>query len=117
MSTQPSFDHYAIVEIFGHVRLAGRVSEATIGGCQFVRVDIPETATQPAFTRMYGQGAIYSITLVSEEVARLAAERLQEKPLTIWMPQVRLLKDRVEVRQAEYSYQPADYGDDREDEE
>lgn len=112
MNTPPQFDHWAIVEVFGHVRLAGRVSEATIGGCAFVRVDVPETAQHPAFSRLYGQGAIYSLTLVSEAVARLAAERVQEKPLTIWMPEVRMLKDRVEVdHDAPYAHAPEAYGD------
>lgn len=98
MEHQSILDYWAIIEIFGHVRLAGRITEAKIGGCEFLRVDVPETSEQPAFTRLYGQGAIYSITLVSEDVARLAAERLAEKPLTVWMPQVKLLKDRIEVR-------------------
>lgn len=89
MSEAMPFDHWAIVEIFGHTRLAGRVQETTVGGCAFVRVDCPETSRHPAFSRLYGQGAIYSITLVSEEVARAAAEQLQERPLTVYLPPYR----------------------------
>lgn len=32
MSTQPTFQAWAIVELFGHQRCAGRISEQTIGG-------------------------------------------------------------------------------------
>lgn len=90
MSETP-FDQWAIVEVFGHVRLAGHVTEAMIGGGAFIRVDVPEVAGQPAFTRFYGQGAIYSITLVTEEVARRAAEAVRERALTVYIPPVRHL--------------------------
>jgi hypothetical protein len=33
------FSEWAIIELFGHQRIAGRVSEQTIGGCAFVRDD------------------------------------------------------------------------------
>lgn len=39
--TQTKFDHWCIVESFGHERIAGRVTEQTIGGCSFIRVDVP----------------------------------------------------------------------------
>ena len=55
---QQQFNHWAIVEVFGHNRFAGRVSEETVGGCSFVRVDIPKTDGGPAFTKLFGQGAI-----------------------------------------------------------
>lgn len=111
MSDQQPFEHWALVEIFGHTRLAGRVSEATIGGCSFVRVDVPETSRDAAFTRFYGQGAIYSITLVDEAVARAAVERLHAAPLSIYLPQLQAIPQRA-------SGAPDDddrYNDDRDD--
>ena len=86
------FDMWAIIELFGHARLAGRVTEANIGGCSFVRVDVPEIKGEQApFTRFLGNGAIYSITPCSEELARLAAQRIHAAPVTIYMPEVRQL--------------------------
>ena len=85
--TTPPFDHWAILEIFGHTRLAGRVSEGTIGGNSFVRVDVPPVGEIPGYTRFYGQGAIYSITLVDEATARAAAETLAERPVTVYIHQ------------------------------
>jgi hypothetical protein len=79
------FESWCIVELFGHQRIAGMVTEAQVGGCSFIRVDVPETRSQPAFTRFFGQGAIYSITPVSEEVARAAGEYLRERPVSVYM--------------------------------
>jgi hypothetical protein len=52
METQSDkFDSFAIVEVFGHQKFAGRVTEQAIGGASFVRVDVPKTRKHPAFTR------------------------------------------------------------------
>ena len=83
--SEENFHVWAIVEIFGHERLAGEVSEARIGGCAFVRVDVPAIGTQPAFTRLYGEKAIYSITPVEESLARRAAEGMQVRPVNVYL--------------------------------
>lgn len=80
MSTE-KFEQYAIVELFGHQRIAGLVSEQTIGGCQFVRVDVPAVDSAPAYTKLFGQGAIYAISIVEEKVAIAAASRLRVRPI------------------------------------
>ncbi|MCX5671304.1 MAG: hypothetical protein NTU94_08320, partial [Planctomycetota bacterium] len=67
------FEEWAVVELFGRQKVAGRVSEQTIGGCSFIRVDIPEGEGRAAQTKFYGQGAIYRMTPVAESVARAAA--------------------------------------------
>ena len=67
---EEKFEQWAMVELYGHQRIVGKVSEASIGGCSFVRVDVPETGSQKPFTRYFGNNAIYSINPVSEEIAR-----------------------------------------------
>ena len=81
---EQSFDEWALVELFGHQRLAGRVSEQTIGGCSFVRVDVPKTSKHPEHTRFFGNGAIYSINPVKEPVARALAENIQNVPVAAY---------------------------------
>lgn len=76
------FEQWAIVELFGHARIAGLVTEQTIGGSSFVRVDVPAVAGSPAFTKCYGQGAIYAISFVDRDIALAAAEKLRAKPIT-----------------------------------
>ena len=81
------FEEWAVVELFGHNRIAGKVSEATIGGCAFVRVDVPETA-KPAYTKYFGNGAIYAMTPCEEIVAKLAAGEIEQfnVPIRVQMP-------------------------------
>lgn len=75
------FDSWAIVEVMGHKRFSGHVTERSIGGTSFVRVDVPETKRGPAFTKLLGAGSIYCISPVSEEIARADAETNYSHPL------------------------------------
>lgn len=82
---QEKFEQWALVELFGHQQIAGIVSEQTIGGCSFVRVDVPDTEHSKGFTKFYGNGAIYAITPCSEEAARIAAQKLEIRPISQWI--------------------------------
>ncbi len=81
---EEKFELQAIVELFGHNKIAGKVSEQSIGGSTFVRVDVPNTTDQPSFTRFLHPNAIYAINPVSAEVALAMAERIRSKPIEIW---------------------------------
>lgn len=84
MTEKQTFEQWAIIEIFGHQRIAGRVTEQTIGGCSFVRVDVPAVGKEQAFTKLFGQGAIYAITFTDEAAATLAAGAIQARPIDTW---------------------------------
>jgi hypothetical protein len=75
---------FAIVELFGHQRIAGVVTEQTIGGASFIRVDVPEIPEQPAYTRLLNPSAIYAINPVTEEVMRGSAQSIKSKPIQPW---------------------------------
>lgn len=84
-----SFNEWAMVELFGHQKIVGKVTEATLAGGAFLRVDVPEFNGSPAFTRFYGPGAIYSINPVTEEVARGLCERYRNEPVSRYeLPQI-----------------------------
>jgi hypothetical protein len=100
------FESWAIIELFGHTQIAGKVSEATIGGCSFLRVDVPEIDGKPAITKFYGQGAIYSMTPVSEELARAAVKSFQHRPVNVYITPARL---------ADPGYRPAGTPEDGDD--
>jgi len=72
---------WAIVEVLGHKKFAGYVSEQVVGGATLVRVDVPETDQCGVFTKPYtklvGVGSIYCITPTTEEIARRAAQQLE----------------------------------------
>ncbi|MFH2074224.1 MAG: acetyltransferase [Pseudomonadota bacterium] len=118
---QKQFEEWAIVEIFGHQRIAGKVSEQTIGGCSFVRVDVPECPKHQAFTKLYGQGAIYAMTITDEKTARMAAESYAPEPMDRWTMQ-RMIEqlpapdNRATDRRGFGDENPEDYGEgDREE--
>jgi hypothetical protein len=84
------FEQWALVELFGHQRIAGRVSEQTIGGGSFVRVDVPElpaagdkVATQ-AVTKLFGPAAIYGITFLDEAAAMVFVRQIRTQPMDEW---------------------------------
>ena len=80
--SEDKFEQWAIVELFGHQRIAGLVSEDSIGGCTFVRVDVPKDGGEGfTFTRYLGNGAIYAINIVDETIAREAAKRIGSRPV------------------------------------
>lgn len=64
--------------------MSGTVSEQTIGSASFVRIDVPETRTQPKFTRLVNPSAIYAINPVTEEVMLVMAESICSKPIDSW---------------------------------
>lgn len=79
--TQEKFEAWGLLELFGHQRLAGRLTDQSIGGCHFIRIDVPAVAGAPEYTRFFGNGAIYGITITTEEVARGLAARLRARPI------------------------------------
>jgi len=83
MDATEKFESWAIIEIFGHSQIAGKVSEASIGGCSFIRVDVPECDGKPAFTKFYGQGAIYSMTPCAELAA---IKSFRHAPINVYIP-------------------------------
>lgn len=81
---EQKFELFAVVELFGHNRVAGKVSEQSIGVATFIRVDVPETTQQPKFTRILNPQSIYAINPVTEEVANEMAEMITAKPIDSW---------------------------------
>jgi hypothetical protein len=77
----PKFNSWALVELFGHSQLSGLVTEQTIAGTAFVRIDVPATAKCPAFTKYHLPTAVYGLTPVGEDYAKRMAERISAKPI------------------------------------
>jgi hypothetical protein len=71
MESESGFEGWAILELMGHRRLGGRISEATIAGGAFLRIDIPHPNETGIFTasQFYAPGAVYAITPTTEEIA------------------------------------------------
>jgi len=102
-----SFNTWAIVEVMGHKRFAGYVTEQTFGVATLIRVDVPETQqperrswqgvraarTTAAYSKLIGVGSIYCITPCTEEVARRVAAVIEadNDPIPVAIPEDRRL--------------------------
>jgi hypothetical protein len=71
--TEPELKSWALVELFGHQRIVGYLSQQTFGTGVLFRVDVPDMTkddkvVRRGFTRYFGLSAIYSITPVDRAV-------------------------------------------------
>ena len=90
---------YAIIELMGHKVVAGLVSKSEMLGKPMLRVDVPATSAYGEFTQFYGESAIYCVTFVSEDVARLTAEQTKVNPVSVYVPELITVERHKEVVQ------------------
>lgn len=80
-----TFEGWVILELMGHRRLAGFLTEQELGGTSFLRLDIPGPDGQPTkATQLYSASAVYCITPTTEAVARRVAAISEPEPVTPW---------------------------------
>lgn len=109
VSEKKAFDGWCVLELMGHVRLAGRVTEEEHFGQKLGRIEVPRppdpacvacrgkgvvdgiAAPHPCLmcsdrfvTQFFGGSSVYRLTPVSEEVARSVAARSQPEPVHQW---------------------------------
>lgn len=73
---------WAIVELMGHVRMGGRVSEEERFGTKMGRIDIPRG--EGFYTQYFGGQSVYRITIVEEAAARGVAAAMSLEPVHTW---------------------------------
>ena len=77
---ETQFKEWAIVELFGHQRISGLVTQSQIA--DFLRVDVHvDVYDGVLYTRMINPKAIYAINPVSEEIARAVAKEYAQPPV------------------------------------
>lgn len=82
-SAEP-YEGWAVVEMLGHRRLGGRVSQVEMYGTALLRVDVPGEDGEIVATQLVGGQSIYALTPCSEEAARAVARRNQVEPVARW---------------------------------
>jgi hypothetical protein len=101
---------WAVVELFGHQRAAGKLTTQNLGAACLLRLDVPEIRrsrdkfdykenkwehfeeTVPAHTRFLGVGSIYAINPCSEETVRAILIKLGAGPVQEYIgPTIRAL--------------------------
>lgn len=86
---------WGLIELMGHAKIAGQISEEEFGGTKLIRVDVPEMpertdmlfgrertipATAP-FTKYIGGAAVYSMTPLSREACLRVIQRFEHVPV------------------------------------
>lgn len=74
---------WAVVELMGHVRTAGLLTEEERFGTKLGRIDVPQPDGS-FVTQMFGGASVYRITFCSEEAARLVAKQADARPVHAW---------------------------------
>jgi hypothetical protein len=77
------FEGWCVLELMGHRRLAGYVTEQEIAGAGMFRIDLPGE-DKPVATQFYSPAAVYCLTPTTEEIARAIAKRNQPEPVQRW---------------------------------
>lgn len=72
MSADEPFTEWVILELMGHRRLSGLLTEQDIAGRGFLRLDIP---SEPPTTQLYNPQSVYCITPTTQEVAQALVGR------------------------------------------
>ncbi|MDD5094069.1 MAG: acetyltransferase [Dehalococcoidia bacterium] len=83
------FEHWAILELMGHIRLGGKVTEEQRFGGTMGRIDIPD-GNGGLITQYFGANAVFRLTPTTEDIARMVADRSMAAPIHSWeFPQLR----------------------------
>jgi hypothetical protein len=92
-TTGERFAEWCVLELMGHRRLAGFVTEQQIGGASFIRIDVPAAAGAPdaketergwVATQFYGASSVYCLTPTTEALARKVAVHYAPAPVNRW---------------------------------
>lgn len=73
---------WAVVELMGHVRMAGLLTEEERFGAKLGRLDVPKG--DGFVTTFFGGQSVYRITPCTEEAARAVAAHNQPSPVHTW---------------------------------
>lgn len=77
-----SFESWAVLELLGHVRTAGKVSETEMFGTKMGRIDVP--VGDGFVTQFFSGQSVYRLTPCGEAEARAVASDNQPRPVHPW---------------------------------
>lgn len=82
-----SFNHgglWAIVELMGHTRIAGLVTEEEHFGAKMGRIEIPKPDGGGFTTQWFSGSSVYRITPTTEQIVMGMAKSSQTRPVSSW---------------------------------
>jgi hypothetical protein len=69
LAKSSSEEKWALVELVGYQQFAGNVSDESINGKQYIRVEVPETKVHKAFDCKFGIESVHHIRYITKEQA------------------------------------------------
>lgn len=84
MEQEAAFESWAIVELMGHRKIAGKVTEKIIAGTPLLRIDVPAVGDSKGLTQFYGASSIYCLTPTTEEICKRFAAMRREAPVSVF---------------------------------
>lgn len=82
---EPKLEIWAYVEIMGHNQIAGYLTEQTVAGSGFLRIDVPEIDGIPGHTKLLSPSSVYAINPIGEVEAKAIARKLRARPIQPYM--------------------------------
>lgn len=73
---------WALIELFGHQRIAGKVTQCELGAGALIRVDVPAIGDRAPLTKFYNVKAIYGITPVDQATCERMAKDIRAEPIS-----------------------------------
>lgn len=103
--TRETYEGWVILELMGHRKLGGYLSEQEIAGQGFLRIRVP---SEPPAEQLYSPSAVYCITPTTEQIARALAKNLRPEPVTQWELRPPAPPRQIEAMARERAYQDDD---------
>lgn len=100
---------WAVVEMFGHIKMAGRLTEEERFGGKAGRLDIP-TESGAYATSYFTSSSLFRLTIVTEATARAVAKQSWPRPVEPYEPK-RLTDSSFLVEDDDREFDPRDEDD------
>lgn len=112
-SNESKFDQWCVVELMGHQRIAGKVTEESHFGVALMRVEVPVVDGRAGFTKFFGGNAIYAVTPTTEAIATHVAKMVDQAPISRWeMRELLPAPEAVQVAMTEEDHDDGEYDPD-----
>lgn len=106
------FGFWCLLELMGHVKMAGFVTEEERFGVKMGRIDVPATDGEEPFTQYFGGSAVYRMTPITESMALAFATRNRPRPVHVYELQASMTRRVVHdfENDVDYEFEDEDHG-------
>lgn len=77
------FKEWVVLELMGHRRIFGLLTEQEIAGNKFLRIEVPDAAGKMT-TQFYNPSSVYCMTPTTEEIVKAAAHNNAPTPVHLY---------------------------------